>query len=378
MDTQALQKELDRTKVSVFFGKNAAFFGSLTCSMEFRWDNSIPTACTDGEEIRWNVDWFLSLTKDERVFVYLHELWHAARLHPIRLGNKDPELWNIACDYRINSDLVREGYSYGSLRPYYDPKLAGMAEEEIYDLLQNNKLPKPNVDWMEGDGSGKDGGDLKPLTPDQKHNLISKVVQATQQAKASGTQAGSITGGLEELLDIFLTPVIPWQVLLQRFFTDLVDEDYSWLRPNRRHQDMYLPGRTKDESRLEHLCYYLDVSGSVSTEDIKRFNSEVKYIKDTYNPEKLTLVQFDTEITKETVIEEHDQFEKLEVKGRGGTWLEPVKKHIEENKPTAAIIFSDLECYPMDKPSVDVPIIWVVINNPNVKPSFGKTVHIDV
>ena len=118
MDTETLQKELDRTKVSVFLGKNSAFFGSLACSMEFRWDESISTAETNGKYIRWNPQWFQSLSKDERIFVYLHELWHAARLHPMRFGNKDPELWRIACDYKINGDLVDLGYSYGSLSPY--------------------------------------------------------------------------------------------------------------------------------------------------------------------------------------------------------------------------------------------------------------------
>ena len=375
MDTQTLQKELDRTKISVFLGKNSAFFGSLACSMEFRWDESIPTAQTNGKYILWNPQWFQTLSKDERIFVYLHELWHAARLHPLRLSSRDPELWNIACDYKINGDLVDMGYSYGSLSPYYDPSLAGLSEDEIYEKLVSNAIPKPKGGWM-GEDTGE--GDLTTLGDGEEHDLLSRVVQATQQAKASQEGAGSITGGIEEYLDTFLTPIIPWQTLLHRFFTDLIDEDVSWSRPNRRYQDIYLPGKTKDESRLEHLCYYMDVSGSVSLEDIQRFNSEVKFIKDSYNPEKLTLVQFDTEITKETVIEEHEQFDGIHVVGRGGTWLEPVREHIEKHKPTAAIIFSDLHCLPMADPSIDIPIIWVVVNNPEATVPFGQKVHINV
>ena len=226
-----------------------------------------------------------------------------------------------------------------------------------------------------GEDTGE--GDLSTLEEGEEHELLSKVVQATQRAKASKEGAGAITGGIEEYLDAFLAPIIPWQTLLHRFFTELVDEDISWSRPNRRYQDMYLPGKTKDESRLEHLCYYMDVSGSVTMEDIKRFNSEVKFIKDSYNPEKLTLVQFDTRITKETVIEEDEQFEKIHIVGRGGTWLGPVREHIEKHKPTAAIIFSDLECEPMQPLSINVPVIWVVINNPKANVPFGTKVHIN-
>lgn len=374
MDTQTLQKELDRTKVSVFLGKNSAFFGSLACSMEFRWDESISTAETNGKHILWNPKWFQTLSKDERIFVYLHELWHAARLHPLRADNKDPELWNIACDYKINGDLVDLGYSYGTLHPYYDPNLAGLSEDEIYEKLASGAIPKPKGGWM-GEGTGE--GDLTTLGDGEEHELLSRVVQATQQAKASKEGAGSITGGIEEYLNTFLAPIIPWQTLLHRFFTDLIDEDVSWSRPNRRYQDIYLPGKLKDESRLEHLCYYMDVSGSVTMEDIKRFNSEVKFIKDTYNPEKLTLVQFDTQIAKENVIEEHDQFEKIHIIGRGGTSLGPVREHIEKHTPTAAIIFSDLECQPMQPLSINVPVIWVVVNNPRATVPFGTKVHIN-
>ena len=43
------------------------------------------------------------LSKEERLFVILHELWHVAKLHSIRRESRDPRLWNIACDYHINN-----------------------------------------------------------------------------------------------------------------------------------------------------------------------------------------------------------------------------------------------------------------------------------
>lgn len=376
MDTQHLQKELDRVKVAVFLGKNSAFFGSLACTLDFHWDSSIKTAETNGKYLKWNPEWFLKLTKDERIFIYLHELWHVARLHPIRGGSRNQKLWRIACDYKINNNLVSMGYDYGSLSPYVDPKLDNLSEEEIYDLLEKGSISTPQNGWVVGADDGE--SDLTQPTDEDKHQIISKVVQAKQQADVAGENAGSITGGIEELLDTFLSPVIPWQTLLHQFFIELINDHYSWSTPNRRHQDMYLPGITKDNSRLEHLCYYMDVSGSITTEDAIRFNSEIKYIKDTFNPEKLTLVQFDTEITNETVIEEFDEFNALNIIGRGGTSLVPVKKHIEKHKPTAAIIFSDLECQPMNKLSEDIPVIWVVINNKHAKVNFGTKVHINV
>src|SRR5690606_36181796 len=103
---------------------------------------------------------------------------------------------------------------------------------------------------------------------------------------------------------------------------------------DRRYFDVYLPGEVEDEGRLEHLIYYLDVSGSVTDAQAMRFNSEVKYIKDTFNPKKLTLAQFDTRITWERTFLEDDPFDEIVIIGRGGTHLEPVRQHMIKHRPT--------------------------------------------
>lgn len=201
------------------------------------------------------------------------------------------------------------------------------------------------------------------------------MAQAIQQAKIQ-KQAGSIPGQLELIVEDFLSPVIPWEQVLFNWFTDLVLEDYSWQRPNRRHRDMYLPSLQSDEQRLTCLHYYFDISGSVTDEMIKRFNSEVKYIKDTFNPEKLVLIMFDTKLHEIYEIEENDQFDRIKVTGRGGTCLRCVRDHINDTEPTAAIIFTDLECQPMQPLKVPVPIIWTVADNPGAKVPFGQIIHI--
>ena len=204
---------------------------------------------------------------------------------------------------------------------------------------------------------------------------LQAVAQAMQQAKLQ-RQAGSIPGQLELIVDEFLSPVIPWEQVLFNWFTDLITEDYSWRRPNRRYQDMYLPSLQSDAQRLTCLHYYFDVSGSVTDQMIKRFNSEVKYIKDTFNPEKLVLVMFDTKIHEIYEISENDVFDRIKVTGRGGTCLQCVHSHIEETKPTAAIICTDLECQPMQPLKVPIPIIWTVADNPHAKVPFGQIIHI--
>lgn len=362
-----IDKEFNKIKREVFFSsnKNASFLGSILCSVEFLWTDSeeIPTAATDGLKLWWNRKFFESLNKDSRVFVLLHELWHVAFLHAHRRGKRDPEIWNIAADYCINGFLVEEGRKC-SVKFLHDTRYKGMSTEEIYDLIIENaiKIPfNPMKDIIDGE-------------PSSLNDAVGKVIYAQQLSEMS-KEAGTRPGEIEVILNTFLKPKIPWESVLMNFFTALSEEDYSWSKPNRRYRDEYLPSMVGSEG-LEHIIYYLDVSGSIRDIDITRFNSEVKYIKEVLNPEKLTLVQFDTRITQETVYEKDDPFESVHVIGRGGTSLVPVREHILANNPNAVVIFSDLEVTPMEG-GITCPVIWVTINNPGATVPFGEMIHID-
>lgn len=376
LDYQNLNLMLDKVKSQIFLGKNAAFFGSLLCSLEFIWsEDVVSTAATDGVSIWWNPHFFLSKPPEVNKTILMHELWHVAKLHLLRQGTRDPEIFNYACDIRINNDLENEGYSFETEENCWKDHSFDvngiMVEEDIYDeLIKNNVKPPPKAAW--GNQEGK--GDMLPSDPNHKQVAVANVVKAVQQAKLSGNP-GSIPGGIEKLLSKFLDPIIPWESLLMRFFTDMLNEEYTWRRPSRRSQEVYLPTRFTDDGRLEHLMYFLDVSGSVSDADVLRFNSEVKYIQETLNPERLTLVQFDTVIQDVTEFTADQPFEAIKVIGRGGTCLECVKDYIEEHKPTAAIIFSDLYCDPMKKLKWDIPLLWAVIGS-GITPTTGKTIHI--
>lgn len=366
-----LNKELDKIKAKAFMGKNASFLGSILCSCQFTWNKKIKTARTNGIVIQWNPDWFLSLSPEKRETVLIHELWHIARLHILRKGGRDPNLWNTVCDLRINNDMHKDGYYFDKGDYYHDVDAVKiMAEEELYDLLKKDNEP-PSYNCSLGNDLDSENG--QELSAAQQQQLINTVTNAAAQAKMCG--AGSLPGDLEEVINRFLKPVIPWESLLMKYLTDISEEsDYTWKRPNRRYQNVYMPSREPDEGALEHLMYFLDVSGSITSEQITRFISEVKYIKEVLNPLKLTLVQFDYGIRKVETYTREDKIDKFHAYGRGGTSLSAVHELIQKEKPTCAVIFSDLECSPMEH--TNVPIIWVVIGNDEVTPSFGKTIHI--
>ena len=372
-----LTLELDRVKSRVFMDKlNAAFLGSIMCSLEFVWSRELPTAGTDAKYLIWNPDYFNKLPGDSRKTDLSHELWHVALLHQVRKGSREHELWNIACDIKIDWILKAQGHSFAGIdsvldhEPYNDPKYQNMAEEDIYDDLLNNKPPSPKSKSCCTCCSGS-----LPATTDPA-SVINVVVQAVHQATLAN-QAGNLPGAVKQNLKKFLDPIIPWQSALMKFFTDLIDDSYSWARPNRRHQDIYLPSRFEDEGRLDHLAYFLDVSMSVTDQQLLRFNSEVKYIQEVLKPKRLTLIQFDTIIQDVKEFKEEDPFSEIEIIGRGGTSFVPVRQWIIDNEPSAAVVFSDMYCDPMQKLPNPIPIIWVVMSNTSAKVPFGTMIHIN-
>ena len=373
-DDNMLFKELDRTKSKVFLESGtAAFLGPLMCSMDFKWMPEIQTACTDGTYVGWNPKFFMELLPETRTTVLLHELWHPALLHMLRRGDRDPKIWNMACDYRINNDLEKAGHSFKGVEwCCKDQSIDAngiMAEEDIYDLLMQGKLKPPPQPF------GGDDGDMEVPTQEQIRTSVNAVIRAVHEHTMAGG-AGTIPEIVKRTLAKFMEPVVPWEVELMDFCTDLLEEKQTWRRPNRRYTDIYMPSQEMDDGRLDHLAYYLDVSGSCSDQDVLRFNSEVKYIKEVLQPKKLTVVQFTTVVCHETVFLEDDPFEETIRHGSGGTSFVDVRRHMLEHRPTAAIVFSDMDCPPMQPLDLDIPVIWCGIRARGHKPPFGKIIHI--
>ena len=365
-----IDKLFEKCKVSAFLYKDAAFLGTIMSKMTFKWDSSIETACASTKEIAWNPDWFMSLPERTRVSILLHELWHIARLHMVRLGNRNPQVWNMACDFRINNDLLYDGYTFEGTDGLWDKKLDDpkrLTEEEIYDILiKDAKITeKPYLSDL----------NYSPEDSDDELEVIQIVQSAATYAKGCG---GAVHSQVEEILAQKLKPKVPWRRLLRQFFLDVSKEDYSWKRPNRRYEDIYLPSMT-DGEQLTTLNYYIDTSGSISTNQLVRFNAELRNIWEDLKPKLIRVVNFDNEIEDEYEIRPDQPFNYFKFTGRGGTSLIPVRKHIEKTKPLAAIIFSDLWCeMPLSFKFIKTPIIWIIVDNPKAKVPTGKAVHISV
>jgi predicted metal-dependent peptidase len=271
----------------------------------------------------------------------------------------------MAGDHVINLWLEEHGFYMGGFPYLMDPEYRGWSTEQVYNDLEKKAI---KIDFK----NMPLGCDLLPCEPGQENKAISDVIAAATVAKMTKS-AGDLPGEIAVTLDKFLNPKLPWERLFFNYMNELVYTERSFARPSRRYHDPLMPGNTGNNG-LEHLVYYLDISGSVTDGQIALFNSEFKSVKNNLEPEKMTMVTFDTVIHDIHVFERNQPFEKLVVTGRGGTSLTEVFKHMKKTVPTAAVIFTDLEVTIPDNPGI--PIIWVCVDNPTATVPYGKLVHI--
>lgn len=365
-DQAAATAALNKAKIALMSKKDSVFFTNTCFSLKMKWDESIPTACTNGLEIRFNPSFFMKLDVEERVFLMLHETLHVAYLHMDRLGSRDGMRWNIAADHVINLQLKERGYRMpkGGLA---DREYTGLSTEKVYELLANEDEP----DDYEGDL------EECPAPSDELREQVKDIlVRAATQSKMSGDAIGTIPGELQVYLDKLLNPVLPWNRILQKYLNSLAKSDYSFRRPNRRYfPDMYLPSLYSE--KLIDLEIAVDISGSVTDHEFHVFVSEVASIFKMMKPEKITLVQFDTEIKSVTELKSIKELLQIEFKGRGGTFIVPVIERINSVKPRLVMIFTDGHFKFYGDDAVVKPI-WLIHNNPEFTAPYGKVIHYSI
>lgn len=129
------------------------FFGSLALRLKIEEHPKASTMATDGEAIYYNPEWVEQLGVPAAAAVIAHEVLHVALCHHLRRGERDPGLWNQACDYAINltlhdSGMFRELPEEGLL----DPQYRGKAADTIYAELerQQQEQPKPQQGQQPG------------------------------------------------------------------------------------------------------------------------------------------------------------------------------------------------------------------------------------
>ena len=83
------------------------FYGLLLMHMKFALDKELDTAATDGTRIYFGPAFLDQISDSELDFILMHEIMHVVLQHCWRKGERDKELFNIACDIVVNSNILK-------------------------------------------------------------------------------------------------------------------------------------------------------------------------------------------------------------------------------------------------------------------------------
>lgn len=380
------EKALDRAKIGLLQVKNSTFISTILFNLKLSWTTSVPTAATDGLNLMINEDFFMGLSKEERVFLLAHEAWHVAFQHMLRLNKEKEEnfnVWNQATDHYINIMLINSGYKMikGGLASHeYHDQQKWSSDLIFRDLMDDPNKQQPDFEPDFQIANGGDGDDDGSKMADIERKIEDIVVKASVQSKMAGDAAGSIPGEIEINIDKLLNPKLPWNVILANFMSSYAKEDYSFKRANKRFMNsgMILPSLYSES--MGHIACAVDTSCSVTDEQFAAFRSEIVNIQNTYQPETLTVCDFDTRIHTVHKLHKGEDASGIKFSGRGGTDMHPVFEYYSEpkNKPKVLIMFSDMECSPITE-DPGFPVIWIRLpTSYGFKPDFGRVIDFDI
>jgi predicted metal-dependent peptidase len=390
--TESINERLEIQKIKNGVLLRSPFYGSLLLGLKFVNDPHVKTAETDGVELRYNLDYVMSLPFDQRMGLFAHETDHCARNHHTRMGSRELKLYNIAADFSTNGELTKAGFGLpnGFL---YDPKYDGMPVERIYNLLQAEReqqqqgdqgpqqpgegksqdgqgqpgkpgqiqVPgKPGQESLDVGGCGsvmppknQDGTDLSRLQIGKERAKWDSHVQLAESvAKRIGITAGTSKTRIKEMQE----GTADWKDELREFMYNCVDQRYSWLVPDHRY-DEYIPSR--QSKRLQDVVIGIDTSSSVSSRQLAIVKAETNQMFLEVNPNRVHVIFWDTRVQTVKSYEEHDYPVDFSFPGRGGTAVQSFFRKVEEMdlNPACALIFTDMEIGDWGE-EPEYPVLW--------------------
>ncbi|CAB4125927.1 vWFA domain containing protein [uncultured Caudovirales phage] len=362
------------------------FFGNLATRLQIKegWDG-LTTAATDGRNIFFNREFFEKMSVKQVEFVIAHEIMHNVFDHMGRCEGRDRKIYNIAADYCVNGQLVRDrigDHNVPDIKIFHNPKHYGKSAEQVYDEIFDDmdekelealgQLLDEHIDWGNSDGK-KDG--QPRYSKEELKQIRDEMREATMQA-AQAAGAGNIPASVARMIKELTEPKMNWREILRQQIQSTIKNDYSFMRMNRKgwHMSAILPGTQYDETI--DICVAIDMSGSIGDEQAKDFLTEIKGIMQEYKDFKIKVWCFDTKVYNEMDYDGYsmDEFDQYEPMGGGGTEFDANWEYMKENQiqPKKFIMFTD--GYPWgswgDKNYCDT--VFIIHGNNTIVPPFGE------
>lgn len=331
----------------------------------------VAVAATDGVSLYYNPEAFAKYSLADRTFILCHEILHVVLMHSLRRGGRDPNIWNVACDYAVNGILVEAGKTMVK-DGLHDAKYSGLSAEQIYDILikEGKETPQFMPDVMDYDPKANGGKSAEAQIKD--------IQMANAKAGATAKAAGSLPDNMARLLQTANVTSLPWYTLLQRFVSRTTAAEYNWARINHRRSQsfngMLCPQMRSDS--LGDVVLGVDCSGSITNKQLAAISQHIKELSISCNPTKVIVLYFTHTVTKTEEFTAPYSSLSLTPGPSGGTDFTPVMEEVNKKYSDATLLIMLTDLYgPCTVTSV-IPTIWVTDCPQNHHP-FGEKIEGD-
>jgi predicted metal-dependent peptidase len=232
---------------------------------------------------------------------------------------------------------------------------------KTYDISQSDEH-----DFASGD-----------MSPEEAKEILDEIDKALREG---GMLAGRMGGKIPRAISELMEPKVDWREALREFVSSTTkgNDEFTWRRMNKRHManDIYLPS-VENES-IGEIVVAIDTSGSIGSEQITEFATELVSICDLCQPELVRVLWWDTEVHGEQVFKDNysDIAKLLKPMGGGGTHVSCVSDYIVKNKVNAecVLVFTDGYVESNINWKITSPTLWMITQHKSFEPPVGKKV----
>jgi len=349
-------------------------------------DDSI-TAYTDGVNKRYGRKFIEKLSDSDLNGLVLHENLHVALKHVGRFKREfkdNPMLMNASADYVVN-DIIKniKDKSHITLPEggLYDEKYHNWSVREVMNDLKKQMEKEPEKTQQRLEDGQMDDHDFEQGQT-MSNEEIKKLSEDIDKAIREGSiLAGRMGNKVPRSIQNLVAPRVDWRQVLREFIMSSTrgNDEYTWRKFNKRYvaNDLYLPSVYNET--LGEVVIAIDTSGSIGTEELTDFASELVSVCDVANPEKVRVLWWDTDVHGEQEFTDNytNIAHLLKPQGGGGTDPQCIPKYIAKNNINAecVIVFTDGYFY-SDNIVWDIssPTLWMVTRNDDLVVPSGQVV----
>ncbi|WP_298958466.1 VWA-like domain-containing protein [uncultured Methylobacterium sp.] len=306
----------------------------------------IAVAAVNADERRVYINPRFPWTEAGMRFVMAHELLHVGLRHEPRRQGRDPYLWNVACDFVINGWLVEMGIGEMPTDTLLlDPELGleRRSAEEVYDRIVGDlrlirRLNKART--LRGQGKVDMLGDRPPRWwsgPGTDLDAFYRTALAEGLDLHLRRNRGLLPGDLVEEVRALQQPPIPWDVQLGRWLDahlPPLEARRSFARASRRQSatpDIPRPVWVRPDEPVATRTFgvVLDTSGSMGRRLLAMGLGAVAAYALSREVAGVRVVQCDAGLHDMGYVAPEALLGQVEVRGRGGTVLQPAIRALE-------------------------------------------------